>query len=94
MKQVIVNNPIRVRVLPQAENHQQLYIIFNKPSLLSGVRFKHRFEEDSSLRWYEGHVTSYRAGQLYLYYHETEENCQFSLEELKEDFYSGDFYIL
>ena len=93
LKQIIVNKPVRVQQL-QAGSHQQLYLIFNKPSLLNGVKFKHRFEEDGSLKWYEGHISSYRGGRLNLYYHETDENCQFLVEELKEDFYSGDFYIM
>ena len=92
LKQIIVNNPIRVRRLQQAENHQQLQLISSKPSLLSGVNFKHRFEEAGALRWYEGHVTSYKGGQLYLHYDETDENCQFSVEEINEDFYSGDLF--
>lgn len=74
-----MNKPVRVRRL-QEESHQQLYLIFNKPSLLNGVKFKHRFE-DGSLKWYNGHI-SYR-GRLNLYYHETDENCQFLVEELK-----------
>ena len=94
LKEIIVTKPVRVRRLQEAGNHQQLYLIFSKPSLLSGVKFKHRFEEEGSLRWYKGHISSCRRGQLNLYYHETDENCQFSVEEIKEDFYSGDFFIL
>ena len=73
------------QALKEAEvkkSHQQLYLIFNKPSLLNGVKFKHRFE-DGSLKWYEGHISSYRGGQLNLYYHETDKNGQFLVEELR-----------
>ena len=77
-------NPIR-RVFPNP-----VTIIFNKP-LLNRVNFKHRFEEDGILKWYEGHTSSSYRGWLYnLHYHETDKNCQF----LVEDFYSGDFCIM
>ena len=43
-------------------------------ALLNGVNFK---QQAGALRWYEGHVTSYK-GQLYLHYDETDENWVFS----------------
>ena len=94
LAEIIIKRPVRVRRLEaEVTDHQQLYVIFNKPSLLIGVKVKHRFEE-GSLKWYYGVITSFRRGKLIVHYQETDETCQFSLEEIKEDFYSGDFYIL
>ena len=94
LKAIIINRPVRVRRVQAEVGHQQLYVIFNKPSLLIGSKIKHRFEEGGSLKWYEGIITSVRGRKLHVYYQETNEKCQFSLEEIKEDFYSGDFYIV
>ena len=78
----IIKRPVHVRRLEaEVTDHQQLYVIFNKPSLLIGVKVKHRFEEEGSLKWYYGVITSFRRGKLIVHYQETDETCQFLLRK-------------
>ena len=55
---------------------------------------KHRFNVDDTLEWYEGIIKSVKCNMLTIYYHKTDETCQFTLDEIKEDFYSEDLYIV
>ena len=95
LSEIILSRPVRVhRRTVDPGLHQQLYTLFEKPSLLTGVKIKHRFEEDGSLTWYEGVITSYKRQQFTVHYKDTGENCFFTVSELKEDFLSGDLWIL
>ena len=77
-----------------AQAHQQLFTIFKKPSLLKGVHIKHRFEEDGELKWYDGIFTRINKKEAMVSYDGSKEEYHFSLEEIKEDFFSGDLVIL
>ena len=90
---VISTKPVAVRRKEHAQAHQQLYTIFTKPLLLKGIHIKHRFEENDDLKWYEGVVVSINKKEVLICYNEDGE-YQFTLEEIKEDFYSGDLVIL
>jgi len=46
------------------------------------------------LHWYEGSIVSARGGRFVIYYTETDEKCNFMLHEVKEDFISGDLFIV
>ena len=77
-------------------NHQRLSVIFDKPSLLVGAKFKHRFNVDGTDKWFEGYVKCYRKSRFtfgYIDINDHELYC-FSLDEIKEDFFNGDFWIL
>ena len=49
---------------------------------------------DGSLEWYEGTIKSIRCNRVTIHYQESDETCQFTLQEIKEDFCSGDFFIM
>ena len=93
---IITTKPVRVHIRRdiQAQAHQQLLTIFQKPSLLKGVRIKHRFKEDGELKWYEGIFTRINKKEAMISYGGSKEEYHFLLEEIKEDFFSGDFVIL
>ena len=91
---VISTKPVRVRRKDQAQAYQQLHVVFKKPSLLKGVRIKHRFEEDGELKWYEGIFTRINKKAAMITYDGDKEEYHFSLEEIKEDFFSGDLFVL
>ena len=90
---IISTKPVRVR-RKKAQAHQQLFTIFKKPLLLKGVHIKHRFEEDEVLKWYEGIFKRINKKEAMISYDGSEEEYNFSLEEIKEDFFSGDLVIL
>ena len=75
-----------------------LHVLFDRPSLLASCRIKHRFEQDGSLVWYEGEIVSCRKQLVRVHYPETYEMCQFTFNdtfnEIKDDFYSGDLWIV
>ena len=84
----VTERPIRVRKKDQTHPaHQQLRVVFEKPSLLRQVKVKHRFDMDGSLEWYEGTIKSVRCNRVTIHYQETDETCQFTLDEIKEDFF-------
>lgn len=91
---IISTKPVRVRRKDVAQAHQQLFTIFKKPSLLKGVHIKHRFEEDGELKWYDGIFTRINKKEAMVSYDGSKEEYHFSLEEIKEDFFSGDLVIL
>ena len=91
---IISTKPVRVRRKNQPQTHQQLFTIFNKPSLLKGVNIKHRFKEDEELKWYEGIFTHINKKEAMISYEGSKEEYHFSLEEIKEDFFAGDLFIL
>ncbi len=95
LSKVISERPVRVGRKEQTHPaHQQLFVVFKKSSLLRGVKIKHRFEETGSLRWYEGTIISVRGNRLTVHYQETNENCRFVLDEIQENFLSGDLVII
>lgn len=91
---VISTKPVAVRRKQPKLLHQPLYTIFKKPSLLKGVHIKHRFEENEDLKWYEAVFVHINKDEAIIHYNECDEDYQFSLEEIKEDFYSGDLVVL
>ena len=93
LKQVLCQHVHVQRTASASSGHQQLYTIFDRPSLLVGVKIKHQFEEDGSLTWYKGIITRYNKQNFFVHY-DTEENCVFTFNDLKEDFLSGDLWIL
>ena len=95
LEKIIRERPVRVRRKQNIEqSHQQLFTIFEKPSLLKGVKIRHRFQDDGVLRWYEGTITSIKRTMFNIHYHETDEECDFLLTDIKEDFFGGDLYIV
>ena len=90
---IIKNNPVKVQAHLE-KSHQELYVIFDKPSFLVGCRVKHRFEVGAELVWFDGEIVSYRKQEFSLLYPKTTETCLFFRDELKEDFYSGDLWFL
>ena len=95
LEKIIREIPVRVRRKQNIEqSHQQLFTIFEKPSLLKGVKIRHRFQDDGVLRWYEGTITSIKRTMFNIHYHETDEECDFLLTDIKEDFFGGDLYIV
>ena len=58
------------------------------------MKIRHRFDENGSLHRYEGNITAVRGSMLTVYYKETDEHCQFTLGDIKEDFISGDLIFL
>ena len=73
---------------------QLLYTIFDRPSLLVGVKICNRFKEsDGSLKWYKGLITTYKRQQFAISYDGSAESYQFTIEEIQEDFCNGDFYV-
>lgn len=91
---IISTKPVRVRRKGQAQVHQRLLIVFKKPSLLKGVRIKHRFKEDGELKWYEGVFTRINKNEAMISYDGNKDEYHFTLEEIKEDFFSGDLVIM
>ena len=73
--------------------HQQLSIVFEKPSFLVGCKIRHQFEEGQVLTWYHGDIVSYKKQQFQVHYPESNEMCTFSLAELQNDFYAGDLWF-
>lgn len=90
---IITSNPIRAMKKTVCD-HQSLSIIFDKPSLLVGAKFKHRFNVAGTDEWFNGSVDNYRKNQFTFSYVGTDELSHFSLNEIKEDFFNGDFWIL
>ena len=90
---LIQANPISVRVRRAQPAHQELTEIFKKPSLLVGAKFKHRFDVDNELVWFTGHILKYLRSKYTLNY-ENGEQVIFTNNEIKEDFFNGDFYII
>ena len=93
LNSIIKNNPVKLQAHPETL-HQELHVVFDKPSLLVGCKVKHRFEIEKKLVWYEGKIVMYRKQEFSILYPSTDETCIFSREEIKEDFYSGDFWFL
>ena len=87
---VISTRPVRVQRKDQPQAHQQLHVVFKKHSLLKGVYIKLRFEEDEQLKWYEGIFTHINKKAAMITYDEDTEE----LEEIKEDFFNGDLFIM
>ena len=94
LSDIILKYPVQVEVNAEEPSHQMLHVLSDRPSLLTSCRIKHRFEQDGSLVWYEGEIISCRKQQVRVHYPETYEMCQFTLDEIKEDFYSGDLWIV
>ena len=95
LENIIRERPVRVRRKQNIQQtHQQLFSIFEKPSLLKGVKIRHRFQEEGVLRWYEGIISSVKRSMFNIHYQETDEECEFSLSDIKEDFLCGDLYII
>ena len=94
LSNVIASYPTLVRVRRKdSPSYQQLFTIFDKPSYLTRAKFKHQFEVDGDLQWFEGCIQKYVKNYFTLCY-DTNEQCVFSLDEIKEDFYNGDFWII
>ena len=95
LSHIIMSNPIRA-VKRVVCNHQRLSLIFDKPSLLVGAKFKHRFNVDGTDKWFEGYVKCYRKSCFTFGYIDINDHelYRFSLDEIKEDFFNGDFWIL
>ena len=91
---IINTKPVHVWRKDKPQAHQQLFTIFKKPSLLKDVHIKHRFEEDGNLKWYEGMFTRINKKEAMISYVGSEEEYNFSLKKVMEDFYSGDLVIL
>ena len=91
---IILKYPIHVEVHSKEPCHQMLYVLFDRPSLLASCRIKHKFEVDGNLIWYDGEIVSCRKQQVKVHYPETHEICQFTLNEIQDDFYSGDLWIV
>ena len=91
---IIVSAPVRVRRKEETVKHKQLYVVFDKPSVLTGVKIRHQFQAtDGTLQWYDGVITSYKRQNFTIHYEATAENCEFTVDELKEDLFSGDLWI-
>lgn len=92
---VIKNSPLSVQRKDQSSDHQLLFTLFDKPTLLIGVKLIHRFEDEESLeqQWYHAKITSYKKKLFNVYYPATKENYAFTVDELKEDFLCGDLKI-
>ena len=75
LKQVILCQHIRIRkrTTNDSARRQQLHTLFERPSLLVGVKIKHRFEEDGCFTWYEEIITHYKK-QNFLYTSMLQEN--------------------
>ena len=94
---VIKNNPLSVKQKDQTtSDHQLLYVLFDKPTQLVGVKFIHRYEDEESSEecWYDAIITSYKKKAFNVYYPATKENCTFIVDDLKEDFLCGDLRIV
>ena len=77
LSDIISSNPVHVRRNSASNSYQQLLEIFKRPSLLIGIKFKHRFEIDSNLEWFEGHVLKYSKGNFTLHYDIQRKMCVF-----------------
>ena len=93
LSQIIIQNPIRQTVSNTVVNklNQQLSDVFDKPTLLTGVKVRHRFEVDGQEEWFTGQIDGYRKGKFTISY--DAEVCQFSMDEIKDDYFNGDFWI-
>ena len=91
---IIRVKPVHVQRKDKAQDHQQLLIVFRKPSLLKGVRIKQRFKEDGELKWYEGTITRINKKEAMICYNGNNDEYHFLLHEIKEDFFLGDLFIL
>ena len=69
---IIQNNPVKVQAHPE-QSYQELYVIFDKPSLLVGCKVQHRFEVEQKLVWYHGEILAYRRQRFSILYPETKE---------------------
>ena len=94
LSDIILKYPVQVAVNSEELSHQMLHVLFDRPSLLASCWIKHRFEQDCSLIWYVGEIVSCKKQQVRVYYPETYEICQFALDEIKDDLYSGDLWIV
>ena len=94
LSDIIIKHPLQIEVNSEQPFHQMLHVVFNRPSFLASCRIKHRFEEDGSLVWYEAKILSCRKQQVRVHYPDTDELCQFTLDEIKDDFYFGDLWIV
>lgn len=90
---IIEKHPVKVQAHPE-KSHQELRVVFDRPSLLVNSKVKHRFEVEQKLIWYDGVLVSYRKQEFSVFYPKTGETCLFSIDELKEDLYSGDLWFL
>lgn len=83
LSKVIKERPVCIRRKEQTcPVHQELYTTFEKPSLLKGVKIKHRFDMGGFLEWYEGTIKSVRNNKFTIYYKESDETCQFTLDDI------------
>jgi len=95
LSDIIINHPLHIEVNSEKPFHQMLHVVFNRPSLLAKCRIKHRFEEeDGSLVWYGAEILSCWNQRVRVHYPDTDELCQFTLNEIKDDFYSGDLWFV
>ena len=93
LSQIIKKHPIEACKV-ETPLHQQLNVVFNAPSLLVGCRIRHQFEDENETpSWYQGQIVSYRKQHYQVSYPDTDEKCDFTLSELKDDFYSGDLWF-
>lgn len=93
LSKVITKYPVQSESIAEKASHQMLHVFFDRPSLLAGCRIKHQFEEDSCLVWYEGVIVSCRKRCVSVHYPDANEDCQFTLDEIKDDFYFGDLIV-
>ena len=93
LSQIIKNNPIKRVGSITPPGHQSLSVLFDKPSWLRGAKVKHKFDVNGEEKWFMGHVKGYRQNEFAILY-DTEELCKFTTEEIKEDYYNGDFWIM
>ena len=92
LSQIIKKNPID-KVVTSSPSHQCLSVLFDKPSLLRGAKIKHKFDVNGEEKWFMGDIKGYRRNEFTILY-DTEEECKFTLEEVKEDYFNGDFWII
>ena len=96
LSKIIKQHPINSKIQDDCafpSNHQQLSVLFDKPSLLVGVKLKHRFIVDGKEQWFKGHIKSYRKRKFSILY-DPEELSDFTLDEIKDDYFNGDLWIL
>ena len=70
-----------------------MFVLFDKPSLLRGAKIKHKFDVNGEEKWFVGDIKGYRRNEFTILY-DTEEECKFTLKEVKEDYFNGDFWII
>ena len=93
LSHMIKKHPVDVIKQTKKPLHQQLYVVFEKPSLLNGCEIRHQFEDGETLTWYKGKIINYKNQHFQVYYLETDETCEFTISELKDDFYAGDLWF-